>query len=164
MLQPVEMINYLIKHKVTRVDCLTPSLLAIIAEYVPDELFITWQKHLKLMYTSGEACPLIIAKQFFTKVNPEKVKLLNFMSTTETAADITCCQVTPSMIEQIELNHPEVKMCPISDGNLDVWNNELYLDEFDVVHCRGRNVNPKGYYMGVKAERFWRDEVGVLKK
>ena len=157
MLQPVEMVQYLIDKKVTRVDCLTPSFLTILAEYVPQKLFDEWTT-LRYMYTSGEACPLAIAKQFFTKVDPNQCRLINFMSTTETAADICACDITPFMLEQISANFPDVKMCPISDGTLDIWNNSMYLDEFDVVHVRGRNVNPNGYFGGVKAERFWRDK------
>ncbi|CAJ1394121.1 unnamed protein product [Effrenium voratum] len=142
-----KLMKYFEKHRVTRVNCLTPgqiSALLAVQETLP--------KDLQVVFSGGEALPLETCRRWRKKW--PQVRLICNYASTECAADVAFAEITE------EIASLDMPYAPISSSsNIICWNNELLIQDQELV-VTGWNVC-SGYLPPTESTSFSPCEDGI---
>eukprot|EP00755_Sulcionema_specki_P009708 Sspe_Gene.44437::Locus_21791_Transcript_1_1_Confidence_1.000_Length_9698::g.44437::m.44437 len=128
LIDPILCMEYIRAHRVTRIDCITPSLLHALIANAPSSC------PLRLVVVSGEALRLDTV-ELASRVLPDTV-IVNLLSTTE-AGDVAAVEVTMAMVEA--LNHSGAAPVGIPLPSV-----EMSIDLHDTLHPYTPSLSTEG--------------------
>ncbi|EER06078.1 amp dependent ligase/synthetase, putative [Perkinsus marinus ATCC 50983] len=108
---------------VTIVDCMTPSLLGAMLDYISGEEDGELERLPPKVVVSGEPLSVQVCRKFF-ETQPEGSRIINLFSTTETG-DAAFCSITEG---EIPLWSDAMAFAPIGNP---IWNVKLHIEKID---------------------------------